>query len=67
MDVKTIGKIVRKKRKELGLTQVYLAALSNTGVRFISELENGKPTLELGKVLHVLKVLNISLEVIYND
>lgn len=67
MDVKTIGKIVRKKRKELGLTQVYLAALSNTGVRFISELENGKPTLELGKVLHVLKVLNISFEVIYND
>ena len=47
MDVKTIGKIVRKKRKELGLTQVYLAALSNTGVRFISERKR-KPTLELG-------------------
>ncbi|MGI6781755.1 MAG: helix-turn-helix transcriptional regulator [Acholeplasmataceae bacterium] len=63
MDAKTIGNLVRKKRKELGLTQAYLAAVANTGVRFISDLENGKPTVELEKTLNVLKVLNINLEV----
>lgn len=67
MDVKTIGKLVRNKRKKLNITQLYLAAAANTGVRFISDLENGKPTIELGKVLHVLKTLNIKLEVIDND
>ncbi|HHV33168.1 MAG TPA: helix-turn-helix transcriptional regulator [Acholeplasma sp.] len=67
MDVKTIGKLVRNKRKKLNITQAYLAAAANTGVRFISDLENGKPTIELGKVLHVLKTLNIKLEVIDND
>lgn len=67
MDVKTIGTLVRNKRKKLNITQAYLAAAANTGVRFISDLENGKPTIELGKVLHVLKTLNIKLEVIDND
>ena len=67
MDVKTIGKLVRNKRKKLNITQAYIAAAANTGVRFISDLENGKPTIELGKVLHVLKTLNIKLEVIDND
>lgn len=67
MDVKTIGKLVRNKRKKLNITQAYLAAAANTGVRFISDLENGKPTIELGKALHVLKTLNIKLEVIDND
>jgi HTH-type transcriptional regulator/antitoxin HipB len=67
MDVKTIGKLVRNKRKKLNITQAYLAAAANTGVRFISDLENGKPTIELGKVLHVLKTLNIKLEIIDND
>ena len=46
MDVKTIGKLVRNKRKKLNITQAYLAAAANTGVRFISDLENGKPTID---------------------
>ncbi|HPX71857.1 MAG TPA: helix-turn-helix transcriptional regulator [Acholeplasmataceae bacterium] len=64
MNAKQIGNLVRNKRKELGITQAYLAAVANTGVRFISDLENGKPTVELEKTLHVLRVLNIKLGVI---
>lgn len=64
MNAKQIGNLVRNKRKELGITQAYLAAVANTGVRFISDLENGKTTVELEKTLHVLRVLNIKLGVI---
>ena len=63
MNAKQIGNLVRNKRKELGIAQAYLAAVANTGVRFISDLENGKPTVELEKTLHVLRVLNIKLGV----
>jgi len=49
-----IGKIVRKARKETGLRQAQAAALCGVGTRFLSDLENGKPTLHLGKVLKIL-------------
>lgn len=61
MRVETIGLIIKNKRKKHGITQKYLAALSNTGTRFISELENGKETVELGKVLSVLNALDIGV------
>lgn len=54
MNAKQIGNLVRNKRKELGITQAYLAAVANTGVRFISDLENGKPTVELEKTCKCL-------------
>ena len=49
-----IGKIVRQARKDAGLRQAQAAALCGVGTRFLSDLENGKPTLHLGKVLKVL-------------
>lgn len=58
-----IGKLVRIYRKEQSVTQAELAALCAVGVRFISDLENGKPTVELGKVLHVLKCLGLEVAV----
>jgi len=58
-----IGKLVRIYRKEQSVTQAELAALCAVGVRFISNLENGKATLELGKVLHVLKCLGLEVAV----
>lgn len=58
-----IGKLVRMYRKEQSITQTELAALCAVGVRFISNLENGKPTVELGKVLHVLKCLGLEVAV----
>ena len=56
---KDIGKCVRAKRKALGLTQTELAMTSSTGIRFISDLENGKETCQVGKVFMVLNTLGL--------
>ncbi|ANO51894.1 helix-turn-helix transcriptional regulator [Woeseia oceani] len=56
-----LGRLVKKERKALGLTQAELALTSGTGLRFISDLENGKPTCQIGKTLTVLKTLGIRL------
>ena len=61
--VKELGILVRYTRKKLKLSQVELAQLSNLGTRFISDLENGKPTCEIEKVLKVVANLGIKLEV----
>lgn len=57
----SMGKTIRDLRRSQGLTQAQLAGLSNTGVRFISDLENGKETCHLGKILHVLDTLGIEI------
>jgi HTH-type transcriptional regulator / antitoxin HipB len=56
-----IGKLVRETRKALGVTQKALALTSGTGLRFVIELERGKPTAEIGKVLATLQTLGIQL------
>lgn len=56
-----LGRIVRERRKRDGLTLVETAGLMNVGVRFLSELENGKPTVRLDKLLRVLDALGIEL------
>ena len=56
-----LGKTVRKERKAMGLTQADLALTSGTGMRFISDLENGKPTCQIGKTLTVLRTLGLRL------
>jgi len=60
-DLKTIGKLLRKKRKQMGLTQSDAAGLCNVGIRFISELENGKSTMHFDKVLKVLKLFGFTI------
>jgi HTH-type transcriptional regulator / antitoxin HipB len=59
--VKKIGELVRDSRKRLGVTQKDLALTSGTGLRFIIELEKGKETCQIGKVLTVLQTLGIKL------
>jgi HTH-type transcriptional regulator/antitoxin HipB len=58
-----LGRSVRAQRKAQGATQAEFASLCGVGIRFISELENGKPTMELGKVLQVLKCLGLEVSV----
>jgi y4mF family transcriptional regulator len=53
-DVGEIGRALRAARKAQGLTQREFADISGVGVRFLSELERGKPTAEVGLVLEVL-------------
>ena len=57
-----IGELVKKTRKTMGVTQKRLALTSGTGLRFIIELEQGKPTCQLGKALTVLHTLGIKME-----
>jgi len=57
-----IGALIRKKRKEDGLTLADAAGLCNVNYRFLSDLENGKATAQLGKVLQALHALGIEIE-----
>ncbi len=61
-DSAQFGDIVRRARKAQGLTQQELALTANTAPRFISDLENGKPTCQIGKALHVARSLGICVE-----
>jgi HTH-type transcriptional regulator/antitoxin HipB len=61
MTVEEIGNQIRQIRKEQGLTQSELAMTANTATRFISDLENGKPTCEIGKALQVIQCLGIQV------
>ena len=63
LNVATIGQIIRDERKELGLRQDELAAASGVGLRFLVELERGKPTVQMGKVLDVLAALGCELQI----
>lgn len=59
-----IGEIVRSSRKGQGVTQKELAMTSGTGLRFIIDLEKGKATCQIGKVLTVLNTLGITMTLI---
>jgi len=63
LDVAAIGQIIREERKELGLRQDELAAASGVGLRFLVELERGKPTVQMGKVLDVISALGCELQI----
>ena len=67
ISIKDIADIVTKSRKQQGLTQKQLAGLANTGTRFVVELEAGKPSCEIGKVLHVLHQLDIQVKLEYES
>ena len=54
---KHIGELIKRTRKNLGVTQKELALTSGTGLRFIIDLEKGKPTCQLGKVMVVLQTM----------
>ena len=54
-----IGRVVRATRKQIRVTQADLALTSGTGLRFVIDLEKGKPTCQIGKVLTVLQTLGI--------
>ncbi len=59
--VSDIGKLVRYKRKQLGVLQEDAAGLSGVGTKFLSQLENGKETAEIGRVLQVLKSIGLDV------
>ena len=56
-----IGKLVQAERKRQGVTQLQLAGMAGTGIRFISDLENGKGTIQVQKLIKVLHTLGLGL------
>ncbi len=52
-----LGDALRNARKRLGLTQPQLALVAGVGIRFIVDLEGGKPTVRLDSVLRVIEAL----------
>jgi len=61
--VADIGAAIRAKRLAIGMQQEQLAALADVGPRFLSEVENGKETAEIGKVLQVLRRLGLDVSI----
>lgn len=59
--VADIGALVRAYRSRRGLDQATTAGLAGVGVRFLGELERGKPTLRLALVLQVLERLGLEV------
>ncbi len=59
-----LGAALRAARKQLGLTQPQLALAAGVGVRFIVDLEAGKPTLRLENVLRVIDALGGAIRLI---
>ena len=62
-----IGKRIKELRKAAKITQVELSGRAGVGLRFIRELERGKPTVRLDKVVQVLEFFGYHLEVVKNE
>ena len=54
-----LGEAVRERRKQLRLTQIELADLAGCGPDFLYDLERGKPTVRLDKLVPVLEALGL--------
>jgi HTH-type transcriptional regulator/antitoxin HipB len=63
MNSEELGQIVKKHRKSLGLTQSEVALSCGLGIRFISDLENGKPTCQIEKALMVIQSLGLKIKI----
>lgn len=61
--VEELGEAIRTRRKELHYTQAFLADFTGFSVSFISDVERGKATAEIGKTLQLLMILGLDLSV----
>ena len=61
VSLEPLGRFVATRRKSLKLTQQELAAKAGVRLRFIRELEGGKPTLRMDKVNDVLHLFGHQL------
>ena len=62
-----VGKRIRELRRAAKITQLELSERAGVGLRFIRELERGKPTVRLDKVNQVLEFFGYHLEVVKNE
>ena len=60
-DAASLGNAIRLRRKELKYTQGYISEITGLSVSFLSDLENGKPTAEIGKTIEVINLLSLDI------
>ena len=61
-DTKKLGEYIKRVRKTQQLTQADLAIAANVGVRFLVDLENGKKTAQIEKIINVCNALGIVID-----
>ena len=66
-NTKALGETIRARSKELHYTQAYLAEFTGLSVTFISDVERGKTTAEIEKVIRLINVLGLNLLVEKRD
>lgn len=59
LDVTSLGEAIRSRRKELNYTQGFLSEVTGLSISFISDLERGKETAEIGKTLFLIHTLGL--------
>lgn len=57
----SLGRAIRDRRKALHYTQRYISEVTGLSVTFISDLENGKETAEIGKTIRLVNLLGLDL------
>ena len=60
LDVISLGSAIKERRKELNYTQKFLSEVTGLSSSFISDLEHGKETTEIGKVLFLINTLGLN-------
>ncbi len=60
-DMQELGRAIRERRRELGYTQAFVADFAGISASFLSELENGKETIQAGKMMEVISLLGMDV------
>lgn len=60
LDVISLGSAIKERRKELNYTQKFLSEVTGLSSSFISDLEHGKETTEIGKVVFLINTLGLN-------
>ena len=60
-DSQSFGTMIKSRRKQLGYTQAFISDMTGLSVSFLSELENGKKTIQLEKAIQVAMLLGLDL------
>ncbi|WP_434169122.1 helix-turn-helix domain-containing protein [Peribacillus frigoritolerans] len=64
LDMKSFGKIIQKKRKELGFTQTQVSEATELSRNYISDIENGRYTPSIDSLSKIAVYLGIDLNII---
>jgi len=55
------GEAIKKQRKKMNYTQKYISEVTGFSASFLSDLENGKETAELGKAIYIANLLGLDI------